>query len=55
MGVVSPQLYGDHMLLFRVIQSTEDFGHVQGGINNIGHWVEGNYYCSKCNDIKMQK
>ena len=34
-----------------VIQPTEDFSCVQEGINNIGHWVEGNYLklnSSKC-------
>ena len=43
--------YADDMLLFRVIQSAEDFSRIQEGINNIGRWVEGNYLklnSSKC-------
>ena len=41
------------MSLSRVIQSTEDFDHVQEGINNIGRWVEGtiiavNVMISRC-------
>ena len=35
-------LYADDMLLFRVINNTQDFNNVQQGINNIGQWVDEN-------------
>ena len=40
MGTVSPYML---MICYSVIQSAEDFSHVEEGTNNIGRWVKGNY------------
>ena len=35
-------LYADDMLLYRIINSSQDFRYVQQGIDNVGRWVTEN-------------
>ena len=38
----SVNLYADDMLLYRVINSSQDIKYVQQGIDSVGRWVDEN-------------
>ena len=46
-------LYADDMLLYRVINGSQDIRCVQQGVNNVGKWVEENHLKLNSNKCKL--